>query len=203
MNISEPASACRRAPCGGPLRRLPARECRRFRIPEIGRRGGLRIAIRCRRPYGRIHYSAGRRGEAMDTDVRSIRNCLVDLSAQFGQLRIAYPVSWSCFIGSDCRRYATNGLVRQHQQMGADRTDRTIRPVRQKPGLFTTGPLRFSDRRVGHAIAAISPTTVRAMRRRSRLQSPAGRRTPSRCRAARPSAPSTAVSQPPASGRES
>lgn len=156
MNISEPASACRRAPSGGLLRRLPARECRRFRIPEIGRRGGLRIAIRCRRPYGRIHYSAGRRGEAMDTDVRSIRNCLVDLSAQFGQLRIAYPVAWSCFIGSDSRRYATNGLVRQHHRMGADCIDRAIRPVRQKPGLFPTGPLRFSDRRVGHAIAAIS-----------------------------------------------
>lgn len=155
MNISEPASACRRAPCGGPLRRLPARECRRFRIPEIGRRGGLRIAIRCRRPYGRIHYSAGRRGEAMDTDVRSIGNCLVDLSAQFGQLRIAYPVAWSCFVECDRCRYATNGLVRQHQRMGADRTDRTIRPVRQKPGLFTTG--RFGFRIVvGHAIAAIS-----------------------------------------------
>ncbi|PQP15661.1 hypothetical protein C5615_22135 [Burkholderia cepacia] len=41
-------------------------------------------AIRCRWPYGRIHYSAGCGGEAMDTDGRSVGNCSVDLSAQFG-----------------------------------------------------------------------------------------------------------------------
>jgi len=64
----------------------PAPEIRRRRTPEIVRRGTPWIAIRCRRPYGRIHYSADGRGEAMDTDARSIRNCSVDLSAQFGRL---------------------------------------------------------------------------------------------------------------------
>ncbi|WP_236598026.1 hypothetical protein, partial [Burkholderia sp. E168m23] len=71
-------------------------------MPEIVHCGEPQVAIRCRRPYGRIHYSAGRRDEAMDTDARSIGNCSVDLSAQFGHSRIAYPVSRSCFIKRDC-----------------------------------------------------------------------------------------------------
>ena len=54
-------------------------------MPEIVRRSEPKAAIRCRWPYDGIHYSAGRRGEAMDTDVRSVGNCSVDLSAQFGR----------------------------------------------------------------------------------------------------------------------
>ena len=68
-------------------------------MPEIVRRGRPQAAIRCRRPYGRIHYSAGGRGEAMHTDVRSIRNCSVDLSAQFGRFRLR--IRLRCFIGID------------------------------------------------------------------------------------------------------
>lgn len=53
------------------------------------------------------------------------------------------------------------------------------------------------DCRAGNAIRCNrDPTNVRAMRRRPRLQSPAGRRIAFRCPAARPSASSTGLSPP-------
>ncbi|MCQ4437451.1 hypothetical protein NO135_20875, partial [Clostridioides difficile] len=81
MNIYEADFArCSESRSGADAAR-PAPGIRWHRMPEIVRRGRPQAAIRCRRPYGRIHYSAGGRDEAMDTDVRSIRNCSVDLSA--------------------------------------------------------------------------------------------------------------------------
>ncbi len=119
MNIYEPDLARCGASRSGAVTAWPAADIRRRRIPEIVRRGRPPAATRCRCPDGCIHYSAGGRDEAMDTDVRSIRNCSVDSSAQFGRLCVGIGLR-AVFLRSRCLCInATNGQVRARLRVDA------------------------------------------------------------------------------------
>jgi len=104
-------------------------------MPEIVRRSEPKAAIRCRWPYGGIHYSAGRRGEAMDTDVRSVGNCSVDLSAQFGRSPSRSRVH------GKASSSATNGQACRRRQIGAGRRPGHCTRFRRRRS--SPGPARF------------------------------------------------------------